>query len=56
MKDDLVKYQGNELHVKNILQALIMGKYLALLLEKEIRLYADINGKLEEVCTYNSVE
>ena len=56
VKGDLVKYRGIETSVDNIRQALVLGKYLVLLLEKDILVYADANGMLKEVCAYRNAE
>ena len=56
MKGDSVKYRETETSIGDICQALALGKYLVLLLEKDILVYADANGKLEERCAYRSAE
>lgn len=55
VKSDAVIYQGVETRVENVRQAVILGEYVVLL-DENIRVYADNCGKLEEACTYSSVE
>lgn len=48
-------YQGVETYVENVRQALLLGEYVVLL-DEDIRVYADHCGKLEEACMYSSAE